>query len=123
MMEKTAHAGKFPLTFDDHPALLGIELRPRDIERDIDQLGKALQLGEERAIFGLGPGLDGALVQRFRFIRNDEIKIEVDGVAKTLAARTRAVRIVERKQARLRFFVAQVALFALEALGKSKLLR
>ena len=86
-------------------------------------LGEALQLGEQRTIFGLGPGIDGALVQGLRFVGNHQVEIEVDGVAEALAARTGAVRIVEGEQARLGLLVAQVAVLAFEALGKTQPLR
>ena len=123
MIEEAAHARKLAFAIDNHPALLGLEFRPGNIQGNIRLLGKALQFSEQRAIFGLGPGLDGALIQRLRFVGNHQVEIEIDGVAKTLAARTCAIRIIEGKQARLRFFVAQIALLALKALGKPQLLR
>ena len=49
-------------------------------------------------------------------------KIEIYGVAKSLAARARPVRIVKRKQPRLRLFISHVAVLAFEALGKPQLL-
>src|SRR5713101_5566200 len=61
---------------------------------------------------------DRAFAESFRFVRNNSIKIEIDGVAKPLTARASAIRIVERKQARLRLFISKIAVLALEALGE-----
>src|SRR5271157_4875770 len=84
---------------------------------------EALQVGEQRAVLGLGPGLDGALGERPRLVRNDQVHVEVDGVAEALAARAGAVGAVEREQARLGLVEAQVAALALEALGEAEVLR
>src|ERR1700693_4832807 len=99
MIEEAAHARKLAFPIDDHPALLGLELRPGDIKGNVHLFGTALQLSEKRAIFGLGPGLDGAFIQRLRLVGNHQVEIEIDGVSKALAARACAVRIIKRKQA------------------------
>ena len=116
MIEEATYAQELALAFDDCPALLGIEFSPSHIERNIRLLGKTLQLGKQRAVFGLGPGFNSALIQGFRFVRYHQIEIKIDGVAETLAARAGAIRVVEGKQARLGLFVPQVARLAFEAL-------
>ena len=73
--------------------------------------------------FGLVQGSIAPSVQRFRFVGNDQVEIEVDGVAESLAARASAVRIVEREQPRLGLLVAHVAGLAFEALGETQALR
>ena len=122
MIEKASHAQELAFTLDDHATMLGIMFGPRDIERDIRLLGKALKFGEEGAIFGLGPGLDGAIVQGFRLIRYHQVKIEVDSVAEPLTTRAGAVWVIEGKQARLGLLVAKVAVLAVKALRKPELL-
>src|SRR5262249_46585945 len=79
-----------------------------------------LHVSSKHPIFWLGPGLDGAFVQRLRFVGDDEVEIEINGVAKSLAARTCAIGIVEREQTRFRFLITQVAGFAFEALRKAQ---
>ena len=123
VIEKSAYAEELTFAFNNHATLLGVKISPGDVERDARLLCEALQLGKQGSILGLGPGIDGAFVQRLRFVGNDQVEIEVDGVAKTLAARAGAVRIVERKQARFGLLVAQVAMFALEALRETRSLR
>ncbi len=81
---------------------------------------EALQLGEQRTVLGLGPGLDGAFGERPRLVRDDQVHVEVDGVAEALAARAGAVGAVEREQARLGLVEAQVAALALEALREAE---
>ena len=75
--------------------LLGIEFVPGHIERDSCLAGEAFEFGEQRAILRFRPGLDRAFVQSFIFVGDDEVEIEVDGVAEALAARASAIRIVE----------------------------
>src|SRR5882724_10136561 len=108
VIEKSAYAEELAFALNHHTALLGVKISPSDVKRDARLLGEALQFGKQGSILGLGPGIDGAFVQRLRFVGNDQVEIEVDGVAKTLAARAGAVRVVERKQARFGLLVAQV---------------
>ena len=75
------------------------------------------------AVARLSPRFDRAIGERFAFVGDDAVEIEIDGVAETLAARAGAVRIVERKQARLRLLVDRAAFFAFEALVENHALR
>src|SRR5205823_12668436 len=100
----------------------GLQVSPWNVERDVSLFREALEFGEQGAILRLSPRLNGALVEGLRFVRDHQVEIEVDGVAEALATRARAERVVERKQPRFGFLVAQVALLALEALGEAKAL-
>src|SRR5439155_12460119 len=104
--------------FDDEPLLVVAQLRPRDVEPNPRSLRGALQLGELRAVVRLAPRLDGALLNRLRPIRHDEIHVELDDVAEAVTRGARAERVVERKQPRLWIFVGDGALSALKSLGE-----
>ena len=119
MIEETAHSQKSAFACNDHPLMFPIKFVPGHIQRDTGFASKALQVGKQRAIFGLGPRLDRALVKGQRLIRNHQVQIEIDRISESLAARTGAVRIVEREQSRFRFLVANIADLALETLGET----
>src|SRR5579863_1118273 len=93
-----------------------LKIGPRYVERNPRLLGVPLQIGEQRTILRLGPGLNRAFRQCLQLVRDDEIKIEIDRVAESLAPRARAVRIVKRKEPRLWLFIAHIALLALKTL-------
>ncbi len=122
MLEEAAHSPEFAVAADDEALLLGREVLPGHIERNARRARIAPHLGGERPVLRLGPRLDGAFGQRQRLVRDDQIQVEVDGVAEALAARTGAERIVEGEQPRLGLLVADVALLALEALRKAQAL-
>src|SRR5271166_1963168 len=120
--EETAHAREFAVAAHDEVLLLGREVLPRHIERNAGGARVAAHLGRERPVLGLGPRLDGAFRQRQRLVRDDQVQVEVNRVAETLTAWTSAERVVEGKQARLRFFIADVTLLTFEALRKAQTL-
>ena len=72
------------------------------------------------AVLGPSPGIDRALVQRLLFVGNDQVDIEINGVAEALAALAGAVRIIEREQPGLWFAVDAMAEFAFKCLGKTQ---
>src|SRR5438270_1579459 len=115
--------GKFVFTFNHPLLLLRFHLIPRQVQRDPGRPGKLPQLALKGAILGLGPGLNRAFAQRFGYVGDDKVQIKINGVAKALAARAGAVRIVEGKQPRLRLFIPDVATLALEFLREAPLLR
>ena len=127
MLEKTANAAETTpaglIPKDNQFLLFGVEFIPGLVERYSGRAGEPLQFGEQRPVFWFGPGLDRPLVQSFAFVWNDEVEIEIDGIAKALAARTRAIRIVERKQARLGLVVAAAIVLALKTLRETQPLR
>ena len=81
--------------------------------------GDALELGLEGAVLGTLPGVDGSVVDGLRLIGDDEVEVEVDGVAEALAARAGSEGIVEGEEARLGLAVGAVAGGALECGGES----
>ena len=123
MVEETADAAEAGVPIDDHVLLLGIEFRPGDVQRNGGLLGKALEFSKERLVLRLGPRLNRAFVQRLRRVGNHQIEVEIDRIAEALATRARAIRIVEREEPWLRFFVAYTAMLAFETVGKTDLLR
>ena len=104
---------------DDEEALLVGEILPRDVEAQPRGPRHALQVRKAVAIVRLAPGLDRAFVDRLPLVRDDQVHIQLDGVAEAVARRTGAERVVERKEPRLRRFVRQPAAPALEALAES----
>ena len=70
----------------------------------------------ESAVARLAPRLDGAFFERFAGIGNDEIEVEVNRIAESLATRASTERIVERKEARLGLLVDGAIVLAFEAL-------
>ena len=106
----------FGIAFEDQAALLGGELAPRDVERNAAIARPFFHVLQERAITRFGPRFDGAFIERFAGIRDDEIEIEVDGVAEALATRASAVGIVEGKKARLGLLIKRAVVLAFEAL-------
>jgi hypothetical protein len=97
-------------------ALVVGQLRPGDVEPGARFARRPFELRELRAIVGLAPRFDGALVDRLRRIRNDQIHVQLDDVAEPVAGRAGAERVVEREQPRLRRLVRDAAGAALETL-------
>ena len=113
--EEPADAVVVVAALDDEALLLVGQLGPGHVEAELVLSRRALQLGQLRPVVRLAPRLDGALHDRLRRIRHDQIHVELDDVAEAVAGRTRAERVVEREQPRLRIFVGDPALAALEA--------
>ncbi len=101
----------------------GVRSNHGTVVRHAGCFGGALHLAVVRAIFGRGPGVDGAVVEGLRSVGNDEARVEVDGVAETLAARARAERIVEAEQPWLGLAIGAVAGGALKGAAVPKVLR
>ncbi len=106
------------VALDDELSLLFGEVAEGRVERDAARARHALQILPNAAVARLGPGLNDALVDGLAAIGDHQIDIEVDGVAKSLAARARAVGIVEGKQARLGLLIGQAAIFAFKAIAE-----
>ena len=90
--EEAADAGEGAFAVFDEGLLGGSEVEPRDVNGDACGGGGALHLAMVRAVFCRRPGGNCAFVEGLRFVGNDEVGVEVDGVAKTLAARAGAER-------------------------------
>ena len=77
----------------------------------------------EGAVLGGGPGGDGPLREGAGAVGEDEVGVEVDGVAEALATRAGAVGIVEGEETGLRLAVGAMAGGALECGGEAEMLR
>ncbi len=99
-------------------ALLGRrEVVPGHVGGHAGGFGGALHLAVVRAVFRRGPGVNGAVVEGLRSVGDDQTRVEIDGVAETLAARACAERIVEAEQPGLGLAVGAVAGGALKGRG------
>ena len=99
--------------------LLRGQLSPRRIQGNAMLHGGLAESRLIRAILRPGPGIDGALVQRLLLVRNDQVQVEIDGVAEALAALAGSVRIVEREQPGLGLAVDAMAELTLEGLRET----
>ncbi len=117
VIEESAHARELAFAIDDRFLLLGIEIVPGHIQRNLGRFGEAFEFREQRTVLWLRPWLHGSFVQGLCFVRNHQVQIKVDGVAKSLATGTSAIRIVKRKQTRFWLFIANAVPLALEALA------
>jgi len=95
---------------DDH-LLIGLELVPRRVDVKIIGLRKA---GEHLHVIRrwrvrLGPRRDRALLERERFVGDDELRIEQLLFADPVAGRACALGRVEREQTRLDLFDGEAA--------------
>ena len=99
---------------EDEALLVGFEVVPGSVHGNAMLLCHLLQFGEVGAIFGAIPGVDCALVEGLRLVGDDEVEVEVDCVAETLAAQACAEGVVEREEARFGFAILAMAGLALE---------
>jgi hypothetical protein len=105
----------------EHKGLLGRgQFSPGRVERNTMLQRGLPELCLVGAILGASPGIDRAFVQRLLLIGNDQVEIEVDGVAEALAALAGAIRVVEREQPGLGLAVDAVAEFAFKGLGEAQ---
>ena len=115
MREESTDTDEIVVAIHDRLVLLMGELKPRNIYGNPFLSRPSAKFGENGPIFWFGPRFNGAFGKGLRFIGDHEVHIEIDGVAESLAARTRAERIVEREEPRLGFFVADPAAAAFKA--------
>ena len=119
--EEAADAGEGAVAVFDEALLRGGEVVPGDVGGDACGFGGALHLAVVGAVLGGGPGGDGAFVEGLGLVGDDEVGVEVDGVAEALAAGAGAEGIVEGEEARLGLAVGAVAGGALEGGGEAEL--
>src|SRR6202035_5565727 len=93
-----------------------------DSERNAAATRPFFHVLEQSPVTRFAPGFDGTFVERLAGIGDDQIEVEIDGVAKALATRARAIGIVERKKTRLRFLIKHAVVFTFEALVESEAL-
>ena len=89
--------------------LEGCEVLPGDVEGECEGLGVAAEVGEPGAVFGAVPGVDCAAEEGEGFVGDDEVDVEIDGVAEALTAGTCAEWVVEAEEAGFGFFGGEVA--------------
>ena len=70
VLEEATHARELRFPIKDSPLLLGFEIGPCDIQRNVGLPRETLHLRGKRSIFGFGPRLDCAFVQTFAWIWN-----------------------------------------------------
>src|SRR5271154_950792 len=105
----------FRIALEHQAALLGGELAPGDIRRNAAPARPLFHILQKSAVARLGPWLDRAFVERFAGIRDDQIQIEINRVAKTLAARAGTIGIIKRKKPRLGLLIERPVVLALKA--------
>ena len=112
--------GKVRSAVFEEALLVEGEVVPGDVGGDAGELGGALHFAVVGAVFAGGPGVDGAVVEGFGAVGDDEGGVEVDGVAEALAAGAGAEGVVEGEEARLGLAVGAVAGGALEGGGEAE---
>src|ERR1700722_5811638 len=121
--EESVDAGERSLAVE-HQGLLGAsQFSPRSVERNAVLQGEFLEFRLKSAIFGPRPGIDRAIVEGLLFVRNNQVDIEIDGVAKAPASFARAVWIVKREEPGFGIAIGTAAKLALKGLGKTQALR
>ena len=120
LREETLHSLELSLAAQQNLAGFLGEFAPRHIHRNAKGSRVLAKVGEPGAVFGPVPGIDGSAVQRQSLVGNDEIHVEIDGVAESLAARTGAERVVEAEQPRFGFAAGTMATRTLVGRGESK---
>ena len=103
----------------DERAFVGRQFAERHIHVNAAAARSLFEVGEVCAIARLCPRLNGALMQRFTLIRDNQIRIEVNGVTESLASRARAKGIVKGEKLRFWIFIPDAALFTLKGLRKA----
>ena len=106
----------FLISFPDKLLLFLSQLKKGDVQTHAPCAGRLLEIRIEVAVAGLGPRNHGSLVERQCGVRHNQLGVEVDGIAESLAAGTSAIGAVEGKQPRFRLLIADAARLALEPL-------
>ena len=116
ILEESPDAREVVVAFDHPTLLLGGQPVVRRIQGHAGRARQPFHLVREVAVARLGPGLDRTFSQRLAFIGDHQVKIKVDRVAESLAARAGPVWIVEGEQVRLGLGIRNLAPLALETL-------
>src|ERR1700722_13430352 len=122
MLEKAIDAAKparTRFTGNDQFLLFRFQFKPRDVERNRTGTRETLKFGKQGSILRFSPRFDRAFVQGLSLIWNHQVKIEINRVTESLAARTSSIRIVERKQSRFGLIVTAAVALTFKTLGKA----
>ena len=97
MLEEATDTAETAVALDDEFLVLVVEFVPRQVQRNFGLAREASELGKQRPVLWFCPGLDRAFVQGLALVGDDEVEIDVDGVAETLATWAGAIRIIEKR--------------------------
>ncbi len=116
--EESLDAVETLVSFSDETTVFLRELLPWSIRRNSFPSAKRHEIALAFAIGGGCPGFHGALPERFPRIRDDEIEIDPDGAAESLAGLACPQGIVEGKEIRRRIGIVDIASWAVEVLAE-----
>ena len=119
-VEESAHSAPFAFAVDDGALLMAGQFIKRNVHRDALRFCETTQLSPGPIELRLGPRFNRAFIQTQTRIRNYQVEIEPDGVAKALTGWAGPERIIETEQARLRFRISCAVVFAFEAFGEAQ---
>ena len=108
-----AGAARVLVAVEEDFVLEGCEVLPGDVEGDGEFGGVALEIGIPGAVLGTVPGVDSAAGEGEGFVGDDEVEVEVNGVAEALATGACAEGIVEAEETGLGLLAGTVAVAAL----------
>src|SRR5215472_4797328 len=97
MRKKTPNTQESAVAFDHQLSLLLRHGAPGEVERDRGLARESLEIAEQGAVFGFGPGLDSAFIQALGGVGNDQPEVKINGVSETLTTRTSAIGVVKGK--------------------------
>ena len=113
IFEKATNSLKILVALDQPSPRLRSQPIVRNIQRNTLGPCRPLHLVVKHSVPRLGPGLHCPLSKTFVLVRNNQVQVEINGVAKSLAAGAGAVRIIEGKETwlgRLEYDLAPLAL-------------
>ena len=103
---------------EDELAVLGLQLRPRRLDREAAEVGDAGDQAGEVLAACPRPRAQRAVGQRERRVRHDELRVDLELRAEPRTGRARAVRRVEREAPRRRLLEADPAVCAGQVLAE-----
>src|SRR6201996_4889085 len=98
-LKEAVDAEEAAIAFEHEALLRRSEVIPRHVQRNTFLAAGTAQLRLVGPVFRPGPRIDGPIVERLALVGNDQVDIEVDGVAEALAAWACPIGIVEREEA------------------------
>ncbi len=116
-IEELADAFDLLIAFQHEPLFFLGQIAEGNVEADA-AVYLCFEIAQPLRAFRLGPGFDGAFVERQPAVGDDQIHRVVDGVAETLAARAGTGGAVEAEKDRLWLAKFQIVVLAHEALAE-----
>ena len=118
--KKAQDAGKSSVATDNAVSVRFGQVFPGDIGGNSGTLGIFQKPGLKAPVAGFGPGHHGSFSEAHGFIGYDEVHIQRDGVAETLAFGAGAERVVEGKKPWLRLFIGNAAGLAFKTFAEDE---